>query len=40
MPVYNEEENIGLAIEKTMAEAAKFKNFELGYILEIFLVVL
>ena len=29
MPVYNEEENIVLAIEKTMAEAAKFKNFEL-----------
>ena len=29
MPVYNEEENIVLAIEKTMAEASKFKNFEL-----------
>ena len=29
MPVYNEEGNIVLAIEKTMAEAAKFKNFEL-----------
>ena len=29
IPVYNEEENIVLAIEKTMAEATKFKNFEL-----------
>ncbi len=29
IPVYNEEENIVLAIEKTMAEASKFKNFEL-----------
>ena len=29
IPVYKEEENIVLAIEKTMAEASKFKNFEL-----------
>ena len=29
IPAYNEEANIVLAIEKTMAEASKFKNFEL-----------